>query len=77
MGSDIDDECEAAAKCLRTLTQAQDEEMNENWKPAYDNGLIPAIVKVGTQCFMLHAPPNPFLLNRTCLNQRANFLREL
>ena len=47
MGSDIDDECEAAAKCLRTLTEPSAEgEMNENWKAAFDNGVIPAIVKV-------------------------------
>ena len=68
MCSDIDDECEAAAKCLRTLTQGSSEGMNPNWKPAYDNGLVPAVVKVGDSTDGKHCRIKGliYLLFQTC-----------
>ena len=47
MTSDSEDEAEASAKCLRTLTTPVSAgEMNPNWQHVYDNGITPAITKV-------------------------------
>ncbi|KAK2180327.1 hypothetical protein NP493_447g01012 [Ridgeia piscesae] len=47
MSSDFDEESESASKCLYTLTKKlEDGEMNPNWRPAFDNGVVPAIVRV-------------------------------
>ncbi len=46
LGSDVDEEAEAAGKCLRTLTQRSAEELNPNWQPAFNNGIVPVVAKV-------------------------------
>lgn len=46
LSSDMDDEAEAAGKCLRRLTQGSSEGMNPNWKPVLENGGVPVITKV-------------------------------
>ena len=44
--SDLDAEAEAAAKCLRVLTQRSNEALHPQWKAAYDDGIIPSVNKV-------------------------------
>ena len=44
--SEIDEECQAAGKTLRTLTQRTDEGINPNWEAAFNNGIVPTVVKV-------------------------------
>ena len=47
MCSDIDEEAEAAAKCLKTLSEPNpDGTMNEYWDSMFDNGIVPSISKV-------------------------------
>ena len=46
MSSEVDEEAESAAKCLRKLTNKEGEEVNSNWKPAHDNGIVGIIIKV-------------------------------
>ncbi len=43
LGSDVDDEAEAAAKCLRTLTTRDGTEMNPNWEPTFKVGIVPTL----------------------------------
>ena len=45
-GSDIDDECQAAGKTLRTMSERTDASINPNWEPAFNNGIVPTIVRV-------------------------------
>ena len=47
LSSDVDEEAEAAAKCLRTLTDiGEHQTINSNWTPAFQAGVVPTITKV-------------------------------
>ena len=47
LASESDEEAEAAARCLQTLTQPQEDgSANTNWEPAFQNGIIPTVTKV-------------------------------
>ena len=46
LSSELDEECEAAAACLRTLTQCSAEIINPNWKPVFEHGIVPTINKI-------------------------------
>ncbi len=47
LASDLDEEAEAAARCLQSLTSGGEEQgQNQKWKAAYDNGIVPAVTRV-------------------------------
>lgn len=46
LGSDVDSDVLAAAKCLRVMTWKVKDGVNPNWKPVCDNGFGETIVKV-------------------------------
>ena len=46
LASDLDQEAEAAARCVRTLTQRSNDELHPNWQAAFKSGLVPTVIKV-------------------------------
>ncbi|GFN93002.1 ankyrin and armadillo repeat-containing protein [Plakobranchus ocellatus] len=66
MSSDLEEEAEAAGKCLRTLTDRSEElGINPDWRTFYDNGGVPTVVKVAKNTMQDYAkiPAFQTLLN--------------